>query len=112
MQTSTLAFNKGCETQKTFNFGGKLSFIPSFLLPERLRCCYIYLHCSSLYRYLITLEPCALNAQFQDFIPRFNTIFLICGNLKEGSAGEWRPKSRVTKARSLHLGEASKYGLF
>jgi hypothetical protein len=31
------------------SFGGKLSFIPSFLVPERLHCCYIYFHCSYLY---------------------------------------------------------------
>jgi hypothetical protein len=26
------------------NFGGKLSFIPSFLSPERLQGCHIYFH--------------------------------------------------------------------
>jgi hypothetical protein len=31
--------------------GGELSFILSFLPPERLQCCYIYLHCSYLYNY-------------------------------------------------------------
>jgi len=39
------------ETQKTINFGGKLSFILSFLFPERFHCCYIYFHCSYLYNY-------------------------------------------------------------
>jgi len=41
------------ETQKkAINFGGKLSFILSFLYPERrLHCCYIYFHCSYLYSY-------------------------------------------------------------
>jgi hypothetical protein len=34
------------ETQKTINFGGKLSFILSFLSPERIHCSYIYFHCS------------------------------------------------------------------
>ncbi len=28
---------------------------------------------------IITLEPCALNAEFQHFILRFNKIFLLCG---------------------------------
>ncbi len=37
--------------RKTINFGGKLSFILYFLLPERLHCCYIYFHCSYLYNY-------------------------------------------------------------
>jgi len=33
----------GDETQKTIiNFGSKLSFILSFLFPERLHCCYIF----------------------------------------------------------------------
>jgi hypothetical protein len=27
---------------------------------------------------IITLEPCALNAEFQHFIPRFNKISLVC----------------------------------
>jgi len=31
------------------DFGGKLSFILSFLFPERLHCCYIHFHCSYLY---------------------------------------------------------------
>ncbi len=28
---------------------------------------------------IISLEPCALNADFQHFIPRFNKISLLCG---------------------------------
>ncbi len=55
LQKSTLAFKRG-ETQKTINFGGKLSFILSFLFPERLHYSYIastaatlYFHCSCLY---------------------------------------------------------------
>jgi hypothetical protein len=39
---------------------------------------------------IITLEPCALNAEFQHCIPRFNKISLLCGNLKEGIGGESR----------------------
>jgi len=37
------------QTQTSFStdFGGKLSFIPPFLFPERLHCCYTY-HCSYL----------------------------------------------------------------
>ncbi len=41
---------RGDETQKTINFGRKLSFP----FPERLQCCYIYFHCSYLYNYYNT----------------------------------------------------------
>jgi hypothetical protein len=41
----------GGETQKTINFGGKLTFSLSFLFPERLNCYYIYFHWSYLYNY-------------------------------------------------------------
>jgi len=52
---------------------------PSFLFLERLHCCYIYFHCSHMYNYYHYLEPCALNAEFQHFIPRFNKTSLFCG---------------------------------
>jgi hypothetical protein len=65
LQKSTLAFKGGggAETQKTINFGGKLSFSLSFLFPKRLHCCYILTAptCTST---IISLEPCALNAEF------------------------------------------------
>jgi hypothetical protein len=32
----------GTQTSFSTNFGDKLSFIPSFLFPERLHCCYIF----------------------------------------------------------------------
>ncbi len=39
-------------TERTINFGGKLSFILTFLYPQRLLdCCYIYFHCSYVYKY-------------------------------------------------------------
>ncbi len=41
----------GTQTSFSTNFGGKLSFILCFLLPERLHCCYIYFHSSYLYNY-------------------------------------------------------------
>jgi hypothetical protein len=41
-----ISIQGGDETQKPINFGGKLSFILSFLFPERLHCCYTYFHCS------------------------------------------------------------------
>jgi hypothetical protein len=68
---------------KAFHFGGvKLTNAPflvlnSFLFPERLHCDYIYFHWSYLYNYYNYLEPCALNAEFQHFIPRFNKISLL-----------------------------------
>jgi hypothetical protein len=62
----------GDETQKTMNFGGKLSFIVSFLFPERLHCCYIYFTATNRTTTIISLEPCALNAEFQHFILTFN----------------------------------------
>jgi hypothetical protein len=44
----------------------------------------------------ITLEPCALNAEFQHFILRFNIIFLLCGyHWKRGVGSERRSKDRV-----------------
>jgi hypothetical protein len=47
VQKSTLAFKGGGGgVHKTIKFGSKLSFIPSFLFPERGDCCYIYFHCS------------------------------------------------------------------
>ncbi len=39
----------GTQTSFFTDFGGKLSFILSFLFPERLHCCYIYFHCSYLH---------------------------------------------------------------
>jgi hypothetical protein len=85
------------------HFCAKLSFlrpilIPSFLFfPERLHCCcYIYFHCSYLYNFYNCLEPCALNAEFQHLIPRFNQTSLLCRlHSKRGIGGEKRPKDRV-----------------
>jgi hypothetical protein len=76
------------------NFGGKLSFILSFLFPERLHCCYISTNRTTT---IISLEPCALNAGFQHFILRFNKkVFTFRIPLKkEGIVGERRPKDRV-----------------
>jgi len=81
------------ETQKTINFGGKLSFILSVLFTERLQS---QLHIFSLLLPIITPQPCALNAEFQHFILRFNKNFLTLRiPLKEGIGGEKRPKDRV-----------------
>ncbi len=63
------------QTSLSINFGGKLSFILSFFFPKHLHCCYIYFHCSYLYNYYNT---CALYAEFQHFILRFNKNSLLC----------------------------------
>jgi hypothetical protein len=65
----------------------KLSFIilsspRSFLLlQECLHSCYIYFHCSYVYSTgtIISLKPCAWNAETWHFIPRFSKISLLCG---------------------------------
>ncbi len=73
-----------------------MSFVLSFLLPERLHFCCIYFHCSLLYNYYSYLEPCALNPEYQHFILRFIQIFSLWGDhWKGGLEGERRPKDRV-----------------
>ncbi len=45
---------------------------------------------------IMSLQPCALNAHFQHFIPRFNKISLLYGYPWKKGLGERRPKDRVT----------------
>jgi hypothetical protein len=73
-----------------------LSFILSFLLPNRLPCCYIYFHCCYLYIYYNYSRPCALNAEFQHFILRFNIISLLCGY-------HWKRGKEVKERVTLHI---------
>jgi len=84
--------NEIIETQTNFstNFGGKLSFIVSFLFPERLHhCCYIYFHCSYLYNYYNYSRTLCIKYWVSDFILRFNKNFLTLRiPLKEGIGGE------------------------
>jgi hypothetical protein len=75
--------NNWTQTSFSTNFGGKLSFIPSFLFPERLHCCYIYFHHSYLYNNYNYSRT--LNAEFQHLILSFNKISLLC---REGIGGE------------------------
>jgi hypothetical protein len=83
LRKSTLG---GTETQKCTNFCGKLSFIlfftSSFIFPERLHCllhiCSLLLRIQLYYNYL---EPCALNDEFQHFIPRFDKSSSLCKTL-------------------------------
>ncbi len=47
--------------------------------------------CFYMYNYYNYLEPCALDAQVQHFIPKFNKTSLLCGpHSKEGLGGEKR----------------------
>jgi len=66
-----------------FFLGGKLSFIlfwpPLSLFLSASRAA-TYIFVAPIYTTtIITLEPCALNAEFQHFIPIFNKISLLCG---------------------------------
>ncbi len=84
----------GTQTSFSTNFGGKLSFIFRFLFLERLHCCYIIFTARTCTTITIILEPCALNAEFQHFILRFNKNFLTLQRpLEEGKmGGQSRPK--------------------
>jgi len=45
---------------------------------------------------IISLEPCALNAEYRHFILRFTkNVFTLLMPLKEGMEGERKPKDRV-----------------
>jgi len=56
----------GAQTSFSTNFGGRLRFILSFLFSERLYCCYIYFTAPTCTITIVTLEPCALNAEFHN----------------------------------------------
>jgi hypothetical protein len=81
----------GTQTSFSTNFDRKLSFILcSFFLSARIAAIYIFTApaCTTI---IITLEPCALNAEFQHFIPRFNkNFFTLWIRLKKGIGGESR----------------------
>jgi len=86
------------EFQNTTIFCGKLSFIVfwpplSFFLSASTAATYIFTapSCTTI---IITLEPCALNAEFQQFIPRFNEISLVCSHhSKRGIGMKGGPKT-------------------
>jgi len=49
-----------------------------------------------MYNYFKYFKPCALNVDFQHFIPIFNKSFLtLQTSLKEGIRGENKPNGRV-----------------
>ncbi len=86
------------ETQKCTHSlcwtGVSSCFDPCFLFPERLHCCHIYFHCSYPYNYYNYPEPCALNAEFQHYIHRFNKISLLWGpHSKRGQGVKGGPKT-------------------
>ncbi len=79
-------------------FCGKLSFIVfwpplSFFLSASTATTYIFI-APSCTTTIITLEPCALHAEFQHFIPRFNKISLVCKpHSKRGIGVKGGPKT-------------------
>jgi hypothetical protein len=53
-----------------------------------------------MYNYYNYLEPCALNAEFQHFIPKFNKTSFLCGpHSKGGIVGEKRLRDRANEDR-------------
>jgi hypothetical protein len=48
-----------------------------------------------MYNYYNYLEPCALNAEFQHFIPKSLIKLPYFADLTQGIGGEKRPKDRV-----------------
>jgi len=58
----------GYDTQKTINFGGKLSFILSFLFQNAANAATYIFTAPNCITNVISLEPRALNAEFEHFI--------------------------------------------
>ncbi len=69
----------GTQTSFSTNFGGKLSFIlSSFFLSAPKAVLHRYIFAALTYTTtIISLEPCALDAEFQHFILNFNKISLL-----------------------------------
>ncbi len=82
-----------------FSFWGELSFILSFLFFFSASTVTANIFTAPACKAtIISLEPYALNADFQHFIPKFNKIFLLYGYPFERRSfgGERRPKDKVT----------------
>jgi hypothetical protein len=102
----------GDETQKTINFGDKLSEFSSclsFFLSTSTAATYIFTArtCTTT---IITLEPCTLNAEYQHFnselqhfkLEFFLNVFNFLDTIERGDRGcERRPKDRVKKTGLL-----------
>jgi hypothetical protein len=63
----------GDETKKTINFGSELSFVLSFM-SATTAATHIFTapYCTTT---IISLEPCALNAEVQHFMLRWSTSY-------------------------------------
>jgi hypothetical protein len=80
-QKNTFTFNKGSNLKNVpFFVPNKISssfdlvFLFSQASPQLLHKFSLFLHVQLLYY----LKPCALNAEFQHFIPIFNKTYLLC----------------------------------
>jgi hypothetical protein len=101
-----LSIQGGMKLKKPSILVVKLSFILSFLFPELLPPLLLNIfslllspNCRT-----ISVEPCALNAEFQHFILRFNkNVFTLQIPLKEGIGSERRPKDRVKTGLLLQI---------
>jgi hypothetical protein len=59
--------SRGMKLKKTITFGGKLSFILSFVFPERLHLLlHIFFAAPNCTTTIINLKPRALNPEFQE----------------------------------------------
>jgi hypothetical protein len=85
----------GTQTSLSTNFGGKLSCIPFFL---RASTAATHIVTAPTYTTtIISVEPCAWNAEFQHFILRFNKSSLLCGyHWKRGCGVKERVTLRIT----------------
>ncbi len=85
-----------------FLVGNWVSSSLSFFLSASTAATYIFTAptCTII---IIVLEPCALNAETQHFIPRFNRISLLCEpHSKRGDrGGERRTKDKVSLQKTL-----------
>jgi hypothetical protein len=90
MEKLYISIQGGDETQKTINFGGKLSFthpVFPFFLSASTADTHIFTD-PNYTTTIISLNLCALNAEFQHFILRFNkNVFTLRIPLKEGIGG-------------------------
>jgi hypothetical protein len=82
------------------SFSCELSFTLSFLFSIAPPLLLIYIFTAPTCKAtIISLEPCALNADFQHFIPGFNKVSLLYGYPWKKGLSESRLKDKVT----LHI---------
>jgi len=81
--------------------GLKLSFILSFVFPERFHCCCcIYFHCSYLYNYYNCSQT---YAEFQHFILRSNQIFILQRTKALYKNQGWNPFIKSTRQKRARV---------